>query len=91
MEIFVFLRHIKTARDTADDKIIKKNFFFVPEDTGRQLGISHLAMSGSWEIRSHPLRCVLTRNNERTAFLSDPVRGRRAQLSGQDERAGTIR
>lgn len=48
-------------------------------------------MPGFWEIRSRPLHCVLTRNNERTAFLSDPVRGRRAQLSGQDERAGTIR
>ncbi|MGP6457664.1 hypothetical protein ACTZGH_23410 [Enterobacter ludwigii] len=36
------IRHIKTARDTADDEIIKKSFFFVPEDTGRQLRLSPL-------------------------------------------------
>lgn len=36
------MRHIKTARDTADDEIIKKNFFFVPEGTERQLRLSPL-------------------------------------------------
>ncbi|HHA2302550.1 hypothetical protein I4P06_21370 [Enterobacter asburiae] len=34
------MRHIKTARDTADDEIIKKSFFFVPEGTERQLRLS---------------------------------------------------
>ncbi|WKW40319.1 hypothetical protein [Enterobacter mori] len=36
------MRHIKTARDTADDEIIKKSFFFVHEDTGRQLRLNPL-------------------------------------------------
>lgn len=37
------MRHIKTARDTANDEIIEKSFFFVPEGTERQLRLSSTA------------------------------------------------
>lgn len=36
------MHHIKTARGNAADEIIKKSFFFVHEDTGRQLRLSPL-------------------------------------------------
>lgn len=36
------MSYIKTHRDNADDDILMKNFFFVPEDTERQLRLSSL-------------------------------------------------
>lgn len=36
------MRYIKTPRDTAYDDIFTKNFFFVPENTERQLRINSL-------------------------------------------------
>lgn len=40
------MRHIKTARDTADDEIIKKSFFFVPDNSERQLRLN--ATANAW-------------------------------------------
>ncbi|HBW2765519.1 TPA: hypothetical protein MEW02_003464 [Klebsiella pneumoniae] len=36
------MRYIKTSRDNADDEILMKSFFFVPEGTERQLRVSPL-------------------------------------------------
>ncbi|WP_210454250.1 hypothetical protein [Pantoea ananatis] len=46
------MRHIKTARDTADDEIIKKSFFIVPDNSERQLRLN--ATANAW-LLGNPL------------------------------------